>query len=687
METNNKSNDPKIKIMDKNGNSDLDKDPFSSSNNSWTKKFDGYIDEAKKEMRMNKDFLKDLETIKADKIKKGIFDENMHFNESHSLAGGNVRNLKAWSLKNPNLIAEIADNKTYRIYERVNRYEDAGEQFVLKKKLETAEDDRVLGIPYAQAMAGDRVYIVNGKIFTGWALYFSLSSIKSPEDYARNVDLVYNIPYLWSSILLKAQLSLGCNFDVNYGAESMEVPEEKLLRKYLHKKLKINTQKLVKTGFHLHTYGNAYWALRRDQNGLVDKITILQPERIKIFLDPMTTKILFYIYLPPVIGGTTIASYPSDGKFNPNILSGVTLSYPTPIVMHPEDICHFKINDFTEYPFGFSDVKVCVDPATARLDVNILSPILFKKYTKPMIHWKLTTEGISPKQVKLKQQEMESVLEDMEPGSDPITTDRWNATVISVNQSKDEIGTLAADMDTQIFAATGVPETYFKPRGSSDRMISEQDKTFIARMKVPQAIVAEQIEEKIIAPRIYYEINKKKAMKRMVNGIDVVEDILETYDSWLADEPKIPEIEWNNIFKQDETQTISNAIALLNAGIIDTDRAKAMVGEIPATQQMSDDLNKIGLDDPLSNDVINPPDVENTEKEEETPQDFDAQENMELLRGSNTIGHKMDNNSQNINSIKDPTQLGGSRYAQHSLKGDKGELSEKHTGQGGHTNG
>jgi len=668
----------KILLSGKNGKSDVDKDPIASKNNSWTAKFDSFVKEAKKEMSMNKDFTKDLAAVKDGFTKKGIFDSEGNFNENQSLAKGNVRDLKKWSAKNPNLIAEVADNGKFRVFERANRYEDAGEQFVLKSKLETAEDDRVLGIPYAQAMAGDRVYIVNGKIFTGWALYFSLSSIKSPEDYARNVDLVYNVPYLFSSILLKAQLSLGCGFDVNYGAESMEVPEEKLLRRYLFDKVKINTQKLIKTGFHLHTYGNAYWALRRDKNNLVDKITILQPERIKIFLDPMTTKILFYIYLPPIIGGTTIASYPSDGKVNPNILTGVTLSYPTPIVMHPEDVCHFKINDFTEYPFGFSDVKACIDPATARLDVNILSPILFKKYTKPMIHWQLTTEGIGPKQVREKQEEMESILEDMEPGSDPITTDRWNATVISVNQSKDEINTLASDMDTQIFAATGVPETYFKSRGSTDRMISEQDKTFLARMKVPQSLVAEQIEDKLIKPRIYHEFNQKQEVKDYMNGEDPVEKVLKDFDSWLADEPKLPKVEWSNVFKQDETQTISNAIALLNAQIIDVDRAKAMIGEIPASQQVADDINKVGLDDPLSAETPNPPDILEKEKSEESG--FDMQENMQLLRGSGDVAGKQDDSSRNIDDVQDASQLGGSRYEQHKLKGDKGDQSQKHVG-------
>ena len=670
----------KHKIIDKDGKSDFVEKILAGSGSS-NKKLMEEFNKMKAQVSMNKDFVKDMDKVYADYKIKGMFSKDDVFNENQALAKGNVRDLKNWSEKNPNLILEAADNGKFRCFERNNEYGDVSESYVQKTKLETAEDDRVLGIPYAQAMAGDRVYIVNGKIFTGWALYFSLSSIKSPEDYARNVDLIWNVPYLFSSILLKAQLGLGCGFDVNYGSESMEVPEEKIIRKYLFKKIKINTQKLIKTGFHLYTYGNAYWSLRRDKDGLVDKVTILQPERMKIFLDPMTTKILFYIYLPPIIGGTTIASYPSDGRVNPNILTGVTLSYPTPIVMHPEDVCHFKINDFTEYPFGFSDVKSCIDPATARLDINILNPILFKKYTKPMIHWSLNTEGIGPKQVKEKQDEMVSLMEDMEPGSDPVTTDRWTSTVIAVNQSKAAINELAADVDTQIFAATGAPESYFKSAGSTDRMISEQDKTFLARMKVPQTLIGDQIEEKLIQPKLFQMISKKQEVKDFVSGKDVVEEVLQTYDSWLAAEPKYPEVEWNNIFAKDDTQMISNAIAMLNAGIIDVNRAATICGEIPAGRQEAEDANKIGVDDTLEGKSM-PPDVPNDEKEasDGTPEEFDTQANMQLLRGQNDIAGKQDTSNGDISATKDPSQLGGSRYAQHNLKGDKGEISQKHVG-------
>jgi len=686
----NNSKEEKILLAGRNGKTDLNFKFAFGANSKIQAQVDAEVKKVKSDMSMNKDFEKDMEKVRKNLIDTSYLGSDGSANERRVLAKGNLGELRKWAEKNPRMITEIADDGRLRVYERRSSFELAHSAYVEKTKLETAEDDRVLGIPYAQAMAGDRVYIINGKVFTGWSLYFSLSSIKSPEDYGRNVDLVWNVPYLYAAILMKAQLALGCGLDVNYGAEALEVPEEALMRRYLFDRLRINVPKLVKTGFYLHTYGNAYWALRRDEQGIVNKITQLQPERVKIFLDPMTTKIMFYIYLPPIIGGTTIASYPSDGRVNPNIMTGVTLSYPTPIVLHPEDVMHFKINDFTEYPFGFSDIRSVIDPATARLDINILAPILFKKYTKPMIHWALNTEGLGSKQVGVKLAEMEDLMEDMEPGSDPITTDRWKPTIITVGQGKGDILELTSDVDTQIFAATGVPETYFKSRGSTDRMISEQDKTFLSRLKIPQAIVAEEIEDKLIKPRLYQEVKNKKAMKQFLGENDVIEEILETYDSWMASEPKYPKVVWKEIFKQDETQSIANAIALLNAGIIDNNRAAMKVGEIPPAQQKKADMNKVGIDDPLStegkvlkeNERINDQFPEEQQKGS-TPENFNEQENMESLRGGLNVGTNFATNNRNVTDTKDPSQLGGSRYQQHALKGKEAEIKEKHTFQEG----
>jgi hypothetical protein len=267
----------------------------------------------------------------------------------------------------------------------------------------------------------------------------------------------------------------------------------------------------------------------------------------------------------------------------------------------------------------------------------------------------------------------------MEPGSDPVTTDKWTSTVITVNQSKEAIDSLVSDIDNQIFAVNGVPETYFKPKGSTDRLISEQDKTFIARLKIPQSILAEQIEEKLIMPKINYHIQKKEEMREFISGKDPVEEILKSENSWLKDEPKYPKVVWKSIFKEDQTQTIANAIALLNSGIIDLNRAATMVGEIPIDEQLSHDVNKISIDKPLDRNSEYPPEIKG--ESSIIPEDkMKLQQNMELLRGSNNVINQKDDAHRNIHEVKDSSQLGGGKYEKTQLSGDKGDLSQKHIG-------
>jgi hypothetical protein len=184
-------------------------------------------------------------------------------------------------------------------------------------------------------------------------------------------------------------------------------------------------------------------------------------------------------------------------------------------------------------------------------------------------------------------------------------------------------------------------------------------------MKIPQSIVAEEIEIKLINPRIDFEIKRKQKVKEYLNEKDAVDGILFGSDSYMAPEPKYPKVQWHEIFKQDETQSIANSIALLNAGVIDRSRAATKVGEKPMTQQVSEDQNKIGIDDPLSKKEIDP--FELYKAINQTPEDYNSRNNMELLRGSlNVTGQKADFN-RNIQDVKDPTKLGGSLAAEQNM--------------------
>jgi hypothetical protein len=283
---------------------------------------------------------------------------------------------------------------------------------------------------------------------------------------------------------------------------------------------------------------------------------------------------------------------------------------------------------------------------------------------------------------------MVNMIEGLEPGSDPVTTDRWKPTIISISDKGQAMFNLTADMDTQIFAATGAPESYFKAKGSTDRMISEQDKTFLSRLKIPQEIVADQIEEKLIIPRIYYELKKKESARELLGEEDKLDQYLKSFDSWMASEPKIPEVKWKEIFKKDETQQIANTVVLLNNGIIDKDRAAARLGITTPSDQGKQDLNKKGIDDPINHEAKIAEDIQKAQEaqeisKDEEPQEQNMQNQMQQLRGQAVVTGQKDQSNRNINDVKDPTQLGGSRYAQHETKGKQGDLSQKSTGLGG----
>lgn len=489
-----------------------------------------------------------------------------------------------------NCVIELSDN-SFRVRgiktemsSPVAEFQDLAVYDNKKKEIMVLQDDeRTIGIPYTIANVGaDRYWVINGRVYSGWSMWFGLQAIRAPEDYAKNVDLAYNVPFIWSGFQLKAQTSLGASFDITQGSEEEETPEETFTKEIFFSKLKINLQKLMKTSFHLDTYGNSYWHIRRDDNGFPDKITILQPERIKVFLDPQTTKVLYYIYLPPVLAGMTLTPYPNI-RNNPNILSGPALTYPTPIIIDPHDIIHFKENAFSEFPYGISSCKAMIDPCSARMDINLIAPMIFKRYAKPLIHWRL--DPSSPFQLAKGQIEnyiegMKSTLENMEPMSDPITTTRWSATMIGAAQGKTELLSILQDLDNQIFSCIGVPQSYFKSMNTGDRMIAEQDKTFMASMAQRQEMVGEQIEEKILRP------------------------IIDRYDKLLnmqlaeANEPLLPKrlfsqypkLQWRETFKQDQVTTIQNTLALLQMGIIDHSRAARRVGE--NAPYMSDELKR-----------------------------------------------------------------------------------------------
>ena len=584
-EQNSKINKTKIKNMSKYGKL---KDPkakyeddyvdFSINNelnNSTHKPDPRYIDIVKQERKIKKDL------INSGKINSD--GKNVYVNVNKEIQDTMYNIYQDMNQKYGDIVIEFADN-SFRVRKPKTDISSPYAEFADlaygkndgkgNMLLETADDDRVIGIPYTIANLGaDKYYVINGRIYSGWSMWYGMQAIRAPEDYAKNVDLTYNIPFVWAGFQLKSQLSLGASFDFIHGTEEEITPEEDFLNEIFNSKLKIGVNKLSKTSVHLDIYGNAYWHIRRDENGFPDKITILMPERIKVFLDPKTTKVLYYIYLPPVLAGMALTPYPNIRE-NPNIMWGPSLTYPTPIIIDPQDIIHFKENDYTEYPFGISACKTMIDPATARMDINLIAPMIFKRYAKPFIHWVL--DPVNPFQLTKGQIEayisgMKSTLENLEPMSDPITSSRWTARPVGAAQGKAELLTILQDLDNQIFASIGVSESYFKPQMGTDRMLAEQDKTLLGAMQQRQQMVGEQIMDKIVKPAIdrYDRIISQELIESGMEPIGI--------RKW----KEYPSLQWRETFKQDQISTIQNTLALVQAGIIDHARAARRVGEAP----------------------------------------------------------------------------------------------------------
>jgi hypothetical protein len=157
---------------------------------------------------------------------------------------------------------------------------------------------------------------------------------------------------------------------------------------------------------------------------------------------------------------------------------------PKVVEIEPEHMIHFKINDIAEIPFGFSIMQPMLTLAMSRLDINKVMPVAFKAYMKPYRHFKLSmVEGMSQDIYDTTINEMQDKLNsEVEPDSDIVTGDAWNVSSIgSMNVQSPQW--LTQDIDEQMYACTGVPEYYFKPKGTTDLNINKADSFFRELMK------------------------------------------------------------------------------------------------------------------------------------------------------------------------------------------------------------
>jgi hypothetical protein len=281
-------------------------------------------------------------------------------------------------------------------------------------------------------------------------------------------------------------------------------------------------------------------------------------------------------------------------------------------------------------------------------------------------------EGM-PKNSGEKLKEMRDEVEEMEPASDLITLKRWESKVLGPASGQSEIFALTNDLDQQIFAAIEVPETYFKPKGTTDRMVSEGDKTFIGGLKEEQVEFAEMIEEKILYPALKIKFPKKKkenkekieiaelgwgsqnmsmntAIPTMTGTIypqDIEQDpifqerVVDEYDEY----EDYPRIEFDDITKTDITQEIANTTALLQNGIITKKRAAQRVGERYDEEEMLEEMNLGNLEDESTFTELRDKDMNHDERNGEL-----SNPQGKFKRADNKVSK---NNDEGVGKIKE----------------------------------
>jgi len=249
----------------------------------------------------------------------------------------------------------------------------------------------------------------------------------------------------------------------------------------------------------------------------------------------------------------------------PNLIYGMV---PMPIPLDLNDCVHFIGDSLDDTPYGYSKVFGIKRLLQSRKEVNILEPIIYKHYTKPWIHWKINTDGMSDSQVASYMNDMVTSMKEAGPESDMITTNRWEATVVSGSQAKDQnlVKHLIEDNDSQMFATLKIPETYFKPKGTTDRMILKQDDNFRREMIRIQSYFNIMLKERLMKPLLEARFGKQEVV-----GQDDKGNPKYNYE--------IPDVVWNEIALENKFDMNDDIRQNAAAGLLTINEARKRMGE------------------------------------------------------------------------------------------------------------
>jgi len=413
-----------------------------------------------------------------------------------------------------------------------------------------------------------------------WSAFYDLRAFPPKEDYTENEEFFENVPYFKDCIDLRAELSVGVGLEIKDDKSNEQTSQEDYLNSE-YKRHKIIT-KMVKAQKHADIYGNGYLYLDwlRNNKGKkigLKRVLVLQPTRVRIRLtDDKEATIIGYAWIPPqlIIG-----------------------SMPQPIPILKDEIIHFKGDDYDDSPYGYSKVFGIKKVLQSRWDINILLPILFKHYAKPWMHFSIKSEGLNETKLASYIDALSDLLEQTGPDSDLITSDRVSGNVFSGSQAMKHPMELIEDLDNQLFGQMKVPETYFKAKGSTDRMILKQDDNFVKEMRRIQEQRKNEMTE---------GLNKPLLEANFGEHITYITD-LSTGKTIKQENYVIPEISWNEIFEEDKNQLYQRIGLIVDRGLVAPNEARKMLNlEAMSEEELQEiQMNKMGGGIPMSPENIN----------------------------------------------------------------------------------
>lgn len=367
-----------------------------------------------------------------------------------------------------------------------------------------------------------------------WSAFYDYQAYPPREAFQENEELFLAVPYFKAGLFLRAEMSVGVGIKkISDGTSDTETPQEKYIKEEFDR-LDLE-KKLITLCLYRDLYGNAYlykeWITDLNGKKYLKAITVLFPPRVRIRMDKEDPgKIIGYAYLPPIF---------VPGQFY------------QPVPMELTDCIHFRGETYDDLPYGYSKVRPLVRVLQARRDINIMEPLIYKNTIKPWLHYQFDGENLGETKIDAEINGMITQLSQAGPESDLVTSKRWTVNSFSAAQAKNDntVKTLIEDQDNQIFGELKIPETYFKPKGTTDRMILKQDDNFSKEMKRIQHYFGWQLREELIVELLENKFGPPT-----------------TY--------KVPEIEWNDILEVNAFERNTDTRETFKSGIITKDEAR-----------------------------------------------------------------------------------------------------------------